>query len=77
VPFDDSNAIALQIRPFGRTEMSLGNIYLPDNLAAELLQWKRECPNTSPGAFVLPNQEAGIMDTGNLRNRVPNPLAEE
>ena len=29
-----------QIRPFGKTRKSLGEVYLPSGLTAELLQWK-------------------------------------
>jgi hypothetical protein len=43
----------------------------------ELLQWKPECPDASPDAFIFPDQEGGVMDTGNYRNRVLNPLAEK
>jgi integrase len=82
--FDNHNTLSItetvyrrQIRPFGKTKKSLGDIHLPDGLAAELLQWKRECPKASPDAFIFPNQEGGVMDTGNYRNRVLNPLAEK
>ena len=82
--FDNRNTLSItetvyrrQIRPFGKTKKSLGDIHLPDGLAAELLQWKRECPDASPDAFIFPNQKGGAMDTGNYRNRVLNPLAEK
>ncbi|MGB7170598.1 MAG: tyrosine-type recombinase/integrase [Acidobacteriaceae bacterium] len=66
-----------QIRPFGKTRKSLGDIYLPPGLAVELLRWKDVCPNPSPDAFMFPNAEGGVMDTGNYRNRVLKPLAEK
>jgi integrase len=82
--FDNRNTLSItetvyrrQIRPFGKTKKSLSDIHLPDGLAAELLQWKRECPDSSPDAFIFPNAGGGVMDTGNYRNRVLNPLAEK
>ncbi len=82
--FDDRNTLSItetvyrrEIRPFGKTKKSLGDVHLPDGLAAELLRWKLECPDSSPNAFVFPNSDGGPMDTGNYRNRVLNPLADE
>ena len=31
-------------------------MHLPDNLAAELKQWKLKCPDPSPDAFMLPER---------------------
>lgn len=82
--FDNRNTLSItetvykgQIRPFGKTRKSLGDIYLPTGLAAELLQWKQVCPDSSPDGFIFPNSEGGAMDTGNYRNRVLKPLAEK
>jgi hypothetical protein len=51
-------------------------MHLPDDLAAELRQWKLECPDPSPEAFMFPNVDAGFMDTSNYRSRVHKPLAD-
>ncbi len=51
-------------------------MHLPDDLAAELRQWKLECSNPSPDAPMFPNADGGFMDTSNYRNRVLKPLAE-
>jgi integrase len=45
-------------------------------LADELKQWKLECPDASPEAFIFPNADGGLLDPGNYRNRVLKPLAE-
>ena len=81
--FDDENTLDLtetvyrgEIRPFGKTPKSLGKMHLPDDLAAELKQWKLECPDPSPDAFMFPNADGGFMDTSNYRSRVLKPLAE-
>ena len=82
--FDNRNTLSItetvykgQIRPFGKTRKSLGDIYLPAGLAAQLLHWKQVCPDSSPDAFIFPNSNGGVMDTGNYRNRVLKPLAEK
>lgn len=82
--FDNCNTLSItetvyrrQIRPFGKTQKSLGDIHLPDGLAAELLQWKRECPDASPDAFIFASEAGSAMDTANYRNRVLNRLAEQ
>jgi integrase len=82
--FDNRNTLSItetvyrrQIRPFGKTQRSLGDIHLPDGLAAELLQWKRECPDASPDAFIFASEAGSAMDTANYRNRVLDPLAAQ
>jgi integrase len=81
--FDGENTLALtetvyrgEIRSFGKTPKSLGKMHLPDDLAAELRQWKLECPDPSPEAFMFPNADGGFMDTCNYRSRVLKPLAD-
>lgn len=64
------------MRSFGKTPRSLGNIHLPDDLAAEFRQCKLECPNPSPEAFMFPNADGGFMNTFNYRSRVLKPLAD-
>ena len=81
--FDNENTLSLtetvyrrQLRPFGKTTKSLGKVHLPDGLAEDLRQWKLECPDTLPKAFMFPNADGGLMDPANYRNRVLKPLAE-
>jgi integrase len=81
--FDGENMLDLtetvyrgEIRSFGKTPKSLGKMHLPDDLAAELRQWKLDCPNPTPDAFMFPNADGGFMDTSNYRSRVLKPLAD-
>jgi integrase len=66
-----------QIRSWGKTRKSLGDVHLPKGLADDLWLWKQECLGPSPDAFIFPNSEGGFMDTGNYRNRILTPLAEK
>src|ERR1700732_3418188 len=66
-----------KIRPFGKTEKSLGDVLLPKGMVDDLRLWKQECPDSSPDAFIFPNTDGGFMDTGNYRNRILTPLAEK
>jgi len=66
-----------KIRPFGKTKKSLGNVLLPKGMVEGLWLWKRECPDSSPDAFIFPNADGGFTDTGNYRNRVLTPLMEK
>jgi len=66
-----------EIRPWGKTAKSLGDVHLPPGLADDLWLWKQECPDPSPNAFIFPNSRGGFMDTGNYRNRILTPLAEK
>ena len=50
---------------------------MPSGLAVGLLRWKQVCPDSSLDAFIFPNSEGGVTDTGNYRNRVLKPLAEK
>ena len=66
-------------------------MYLPDDLAAELVEWKLECKQTScenpfcqntahrkssPDDPMFPNADGGFLNTSNYRSRVLKPLAE-
>jgi integrase len=66
-----------KIRPFGKTEKSLGDVVLPRGVVDDLLLWKQKCPDSSPDAFIFPNTNGGFMDTGNYRNRILLPLAKK
>ena len=59
-----------QIRPWGKTRRSLGDVHLPKGTADNLWLWKQECPRSSPESFIFPNTDGGFLDTGNYRNRV-------
>lgn len=65
-----------KIRPFGKTRKSLAPIHLPAVLVEDLAAWKVKCPDSSPDAFIFPNQDGGFLDTGNYRRRVLKKLAE-
>jgi integrase len=66
-----------KIRPFGKTEKSLGDVRLPKGMVDDLWLWKQECPDSSADAFMFPNTDGGFMDTGNYRNRILILLAEK
>jgi hypothetical protein len=75
--FEDCNTLSItetvyrrQIRRFGKTPKSLGKVHLPVGLADELRQWKAECKDASPDAFIFRNADDGFMDTANYRYRV-------
>jgi integrase len=81
--FDDVNTLSITetiyrrtIRPFGKTPGSMTKVHLPDGLAAELRQWKLECPDPSPDAPMFPNADGGFLDPANFRYRVLKPLRE-
>ena len=39
-------------------------------------QWKLECPDPSPAAFIFADADGGLLDPWNYRNRVLKPLAD-
>ncbi len=65
------------IRPWGKTKKSLTVIHIPEPLAASLEVWRSKCPDTSPEAFIFPNQTGGVLDTDNYRKRVLHKLARD
>jgi len=66
-----------KIRSWGKTQKSLSAVHIPKPLTADLEQWKLQCPDPSPEAFIFPNKKGGFMDTSNYRNRVLHRLAED
>lgn len=81
--FDSRNTLSITetvyrgvIRPFGKTNKSLGKVHLPEGLAHELIIWKTECADSSPKAFIFSNADGGVMRVDNYRERVLKPLAE-
>ncbi|MGA2886756.1 MAG: tyrosine-type recombinase/integrase [Terracidiphilus sp.] len=64
------------IRPWGKTRKSLAPVHLPPVLVSDLKAWKANCPDSSPDAFIFPNDEGGFLDSGNYRKRVLHQLAE-
>jgi integrase len=65
------------LRPWGKTGKSPGVIHLPKALADSLSEWKKQCPDDSPDAFIFPDAMGGFMDTGNYRRRVLHRLADD
>jgi integrase len=64
-----------KIRPWGKTRKSLGVVHIPKKLVADLKRWRQQCPDPSPEAFIFPNRDGDLMDTGNYRKRVLRKLA--
>ncbi len=64
-----------KIRQRAKTEASLTNVPLPADFAADLERWKNQCPDSSPEAFVFPNEDGGFLDPDNFRKRVLKELA--
>lgn len=64
-----------KIRNWGKTRRSLSAIHLPPSLTADLVAWKKVCPDSSPEAFIFPNRDGGFMDADNFRKRVLYELA--
>jgi integrase len=66
-----------EVRPWGKTKKSLGMIHLPKALVGALCEWKQQCPDDSPEAFIFPDANGGFMDTGNYRKRVMAKVAAD
>jgi integrase len=66
-----------KIRPWGKTQRSLATVHLPKDLAAQIAAWKGQSPDSSPEAFIFPNQDGGFLDTDNYRKRVLHKLARD
>jgi integrase len=64
-----------KIRQRAKTEASLTNVPLPADFAADLADWKIQCPDSSPEAFMFPNENGGFLDPDNFRKRVLKELA--
>ena len=64
-----------KIRPWGKTRKSLSSVHIPRGLATDLEEWRAQCPDSSPDAFIFPNQDGGFLDTDNYRKRVLHRLA--
>jgi integrase len=52
-------------------------VHLPKDLAAQIAAWRRQSPDSSPEAFIFPNQDGGFLDTDNYRKRVLHKLARD
>ncbi len=66
-----------QLREFGKTKKSLGKIHISSLMLTDLLAWKLICPDSSPEAFIFPNNEGGVRDPNNYRKRVLGILREK
>ncbi len=64
-----------KIRPWGKTRKSLSSVHIPPGLAADMEKWRAQCPDSSPDAFIFPNNDGGFLDTDNYRKRVLHKLA--
>ena len=59
-----------KIRPFGKTEKSLGDVLLPKGMVDDLWLWKQECPDSSPDPY-FPQHRRWVHGYGQLPE--PNP----
>jgi integrase len=66
-----------KIRSWGKTRKSLAVIHIPSGLSADLVEWRTQCPDPSPDAFIFSNQDGGFLDTDNYRKRVLHRLAKD
>jgi len=66
-----------KIRSWGKTRKSLAVIHVPNGLSADLAEWRTQCPDPSPDAFIFSNQDGGFLDTDNYRKRVLHKLAKD
>jgi len=46
-------------------------------LSEELTEWKLDCPDPSPEAFIFASQSGGFLDASNFRHRVLGKLERE
>jgi len=66
-----------KIRLWGKTRGSLTTIPIAKELARDLDEWKQQCPDPSPEAFIFAAPQGGFMDSSNYRKRVLHKLAQE
>jgi hypothetical protein len=66
-----------KIRPWGKTRGSLTKIPIAADLARDLVEWRKQCPDPSPEAFIFAAPRGGFMDSSNYRKRVLHKLAQE
>jgi hypothetical protein len=66
-----------KIRPWGKTRGSLTTIPIAAELARDLVEWRKQCPDPSPEAFIFAAPRGGFMDSSNYRKRVLHKLAEK
>jgi integrase len=66
-----------KIRSWGKTRGSLTTIPIAAELARDLVEWRKQCPDPSPEAFIFAAPRGGFMDSSNYRKRVLHKLAQE
>ncbi|MGA1983344.1 MAG: site-specific integrase [Acidobacteriaceae bacterium] len=66
-----------KIRPWGKTRGSLTTIPIAAELAQDLVEWRKQCPDPSSEAFIFAAPRGGFMDSSNYRKRVLHKLAEK
>jgi integrase len=57
----EETAYKSNIRPWGKTKNSLTSIRLPKDLATALRLWQKQCPDSSPDAFIFPNRDGEFL----------------
>jgi integrase len=58
-----------------KTQASEGKIALPEDLCADLAEWRRWCGNTKPDAFMFPSRSGTPINAKNWLDRVLAPAA--
>jgi len=76
-----SLSVLQQINRFGKeanvkTHASEGKIALPEEVCADLTEWRKWCNNTTPDAFVFPSREGTPINAKNWLDRVLAPAAK-
>jgi integrase len=66
-----------KLRPYGKTKSSTTGVPIAEVLADELLEWKRQCNDPSPEAFIFAGRKGQFLDANNYRKRVLHKLARE
>jgi integrase len=74
-----------KVRPFGKTEDSIGQVPIAKPLVDKLLEWRgvltdelrRQKKKLTPDAFIFPGRFGKPIDPSNFRKRVLHKLAEE
>ena len=66
-----------QIRPWSKTKGSLTKVPIAKQLAMELVEWRKQCKDPSPAAFIFAGRRGGFIDSSNYRKRVLHKLAKD
>lgn len=73
-------SVLRQINRFGneadvKTQASEGNVALPEDVCADLNEWRKWCGNTKPEAFIFASRSGTPINSKNWLDRVLKPAA--